>query len=85
MTVAGEVNPETGFAANLSEVSAIIQKEIISCVDYKNLNPIVDFMKGEIPTQSVLAMEFFRQISKPIAGLGCRLHLKIQRQKRTGA
>lgn len=79
VTVAGEVNPETGFVANLSEVSAIIQKEIISKVDHKNLNLDVDFMKGKFTSTEVLAMEFFRQIEKPIAGLGCRLHsVKIQ-------
>lgn len=79
VTVKGEVNPEMGFVANLSDVSEIINKYILDKVDHKNLNSDVDFMKGKLSSTEVLAMEFWKQIVAPINSLGCELHsLKIQ-------
>ena len=79
VTVKGEVNPERGFVANLSDVSEIINKYILDKVDHKNLNSDVDFMKGKLSSTEVLAMEFWKQIVAPINSLGCELHsLKIQ-------
>ena len=45
VTVAGELNPETGFVINLKELSKTIQKNIIEKIDHKNINLEVDFMK----------------------------------------
>jgi len=79
VTVKGEVNPETGFVANLSDVSKILQTKIIDKVDHRNLNVDVDFMDGKMPSTEVLAIEFWKQINDPIKALGCTLHsIKIQ-------
>ncbi len=79
VTVKGEVNPETGFVVNLSEVSEIIKKYILEKVDHKNLNSDVDFMMGKLSSTEVLAIEFWKQIVTPINALGCNLHsVKIQ-------
>ena len=43
VTVKCDVNPETGFVVNLSEVSEIIKKYILEKVDHRNLNTDVDF------------------------------------------
>jgi len=79
VTVKGEVNPETGFVVNLSEVSDIIKKYILEKVDHRNLNTDVDFMIGKFSSTEVLAIEFWKQIVHPINSLGCELHsVKIQ-------
>ena len=79
VTVKGEVNKETGFVVNLTEVSTIIRKFILDKVDHKNLNADVDFMQGKFSSTEVLAIEFWNQIVGPVNKLGCRLHsLKIQ-------
>ncbi len=79
VTVKGEVNSETGFVVNLSDVSEIIKKYLLEKVDHKNLNSDVDFMKGKLSSTEVLAMEFWNQIVHPINSLGCVLHsVKIQ-------
>jgi 6-pyruvoyltetrahydropterin/6-carboxytetrahydropterin synthase len=79
VTVKGEVNPETGFVVNLSDVSLIIKDYILDKVDHKNLNSDVDFMKGKLSSTEVLAMEFWNQIEGPINHLGCKLHsVKVQ-------
>jgi 6-pyruvoyltetrahydropterin/6-carboxytetrahydropterin synthase len=79
VTVKGEVNPETGFVTNLSDVSAILRTYILDKVDHKNLNEDVDFMKGKLASTEMLAIEFWKQLEGPIGKLGCSLHcIKIQ-------
>ena len=79
VTVKGEVNPDTGFVVNLSEVSEIIKKYILEKVDHRNLNSDVDFMLGKLSSTEFLAIEFWKQIVNPINSLGCELHsVKIQ-------
>jgi 6-pyruvoyltetrahydropterin/6-carboxytetrahydropterin synthase len=79
VTVKGEVNPETGFVTNLSEVSAILKNKVIDKVDHKNLNVDVDFLTDKLATTEVLAIEIWKQIEEPIKKLGCSLHcVKIQ-------
>src|SRR5262245_6506509 len=50
VTVAGEVDPETGMVMDLKELKKVLDREIIDRVDHKNLNMDVDFLKGVIPT-----------------------------------
>ena len=79
VTVKGEVNPETGFVANLSAIGQILKSKIIDKVDHKNLNLDVDFMKDKLPSTEVLAIEVWNQIAGEINALGCKLHcVKIQ-------
>ena len=79
VTVKGEVNLETGFVTNLSEVSNIIKKFILDKVDHKNLNEDVDFMKDKLSSTENLAIEIWKQINEPIQQLGCTLYcIKIK-------
>ncbi len=79
VTVKSEINPETGFVANLSDISKVLKEKVISKLDHKNLNLDVDFMKDKLPTTEVLAVEIWNQIEAPIGSLGCKLHcVKIQ-------
>ena len=79
VTVKSEINPETGFVTNLTDVSKVLKEKVISKLDHKNLNLDVDFMKDKMPTTEVLAIEIWKQIEAPINALGCKLHcVKIQ-------
>lgn len=79
VTVKGEVNPETGFVSNLSDVSGIIKEYVLDKLDHKNLDLDVDFMKGKYSSTEVLAMEIWRQIENPLREMGCALHsVRIQ-------
>ncbi len=79
VTVKGEINPETGFVVNLSDVSEIIKSYILEKVDHKNLNSDVDFMVGKLSSTENLAIQFWNEIEQPINKLGCFLHsVKIQ-------
>ncbi len=79
VTVKGEVNPDTGFVANLSVIGQILKSKVIDKLDHKNINLDVDFMKGKLPSTEVLAIEIWNQIETEINALGCKLHcVKIQ-------
>jgi len=79
VTVKGEVEPGTGFVANLSEIGKILKAKVINKVDHKNLNLDVDFMQGKLPSTEVLAIEIWKQLETEINALGCKLHcVKIQ-------
>ena len=79
VTVKGEINPDTSFVANLSDVSKIINEKVISIVDHKNLNLDVDFMKEILPSTENLAVAIWKQVEQPLNSLGCKLHcIKIR-------
>ena len=48
VTIKGKVNNDDGMVINLKHLSKIINDEIISKVDHKNLNLDVPFLKNKI-------------------------------------
>lgn len=79
VTVKGEVNPETGFVTNLSEVSRIVTEYVLDKIDHKNLDQDVDFLKGKLSSTEMLTIAIWEQIENPINKLGCKLHcVKLQ-------
>ena len=74
ITVAGDINPETGFVMDLTELKDLVEKEIISKVDHKNLNIDVDFMKGILPSTENVAVKFWEQIENKINASNRKLY-----------
>lgn len=74
VTMAGEVNPETGFVANLKDVSKILKYSVVEKLDHRNLNLDVDFLEGIIPSTENLAIAIWNEIVADIEALGCKLH-----------
>ena len=74
VTIKGAVNPELGFAANLKDVSKIINERIIEKIDHKNVNIEVDFMKGRIASTENLAIAIWEELETPVRNLGVELH-----------
>lgn len=62
VTVAGEPDPETGFVIDLKVLKNIINENILSKVDHKNLNAETDFMKGIIPSAENIAKGIFNEL-----------------------
>ena len=79
VTVKGKVNPDTGFVANLKDLSPIIKEKVISKLDHKNINLDVDFMLGMRASTEILAMEIWKQLEAPVKAIGVELHcVKLQ-------
>jgi 6-pyruvoyltetrahydropterin/6-carboxytetrahydropterin synthase len=74
VTIKGEVSGETGFVANLKEVSRIINEKIILPLDHRNINLEVDFMKGKLASTENLAISIWDELEGEIARLGAALH-----------
>lgn len=70
VTMAGPVNSETGMIANLGELDAFVQREVIEPFDQKFLNEEVAEFRGEVATTENVAREIFRRLkSFPLARL----------------
>lgn len=62
VTVAGEVDPNTGFVLDLKMLKNIIIENVINHVDHKNLNVDTEFMKGLIPTSENICIAIWKQL-----------------------
>ncbi len=74
VTIKGDINPETGFLINLTELKIIIHNKIISKVDHKNLNIEVDFMKDKFTSTEVIAVAIWNELENDIKLKGATLH-----------
>jgi 6-pyruvoyltetrahydropterin/6-carboxytetrahydropterin synthase len=68
VSLAGEVDPDTGFVFDLSELAAIVRKLILDEVDHRNLNTDVDWLRGVIPTTENLVCSFWDRLYANIPG-----------------
>ncbi len=74
VTVAGEVDPETGFVANLKELSRLVRERVIQKLDHANINLEVDFMKDRLASTENLAIGIWEQLEEAVIKLGAKLH-----------
>jgi 6-pyruvoyltetrahydropterin/6-carboxytetrahydropterin synthase len=74
VTVKGNINPDTGYSANLKDISALIRTHVTDKLDHKNLNLDVDFMKGIMPSTENVAIAIWNQLKPHIDALGSQLH-----------
>jgi len=73
VTVAGDINPATGFVINLKDLSIIIREKITEKIDHKNINLEVDFMKGKMASTEVLTVAIWNELEDEIKKLGAHL------------
>jgi len=66
VTIAGEVQEETGYVVDLKKIKELIRSEIIRKVDHHHLNTDVDFLKGVNPTAENLARTFWNILKQKI-------------------
>lgn len=79
VTVKGNVNPETGFLVNLTELKKVMRSKVIDKLDHKNLNLDVDFLFGKFTSTEMLCMSIWEQLDGEVKKLGAELHkVKIQ-------
>lgn len=69
VTVAGEVDPDTGFVVDLKRLSDLVRREVTDKVDHKNLNLDVDFMSGKLPSTENLVIEFWKILEPRISSI----------------
>lgn len=72
VTVAGEIDPVTGFVVDLKELKEILEREVISVYDHRHLNLEVEEFKTMLPTTENIAVAVWRRLVGKVPG--ARLH-----------
>jgi 6-pyruvoyltetrahydropterin/6-carboxytetrahydropterin synthase len=67
VSVAGEVDPNTGYVLDLSRLKEMVTREVVDIVDHHNLNVDVPFMHDVIPTAENMVVQFWRILEPKIA------------------
>jgi len=62
VTVAGGIDPTTGYVVDLKQLSDVMGKRVIRDVDHRNLNTDVPWLSGLIPTAENLALTFWERL-----------------------
>src|SRR6202171_3794954 len=70
VSMSGDVDPATGMIANLADLDAFVEREVLEAFDHKSLNEDVPAFRGKVPTTEYLCIEIYRRLkSFPIARL----------------
>lgn len=67
VSVAGPVDPRTGYVIDLGHLKQIVQREVIDKVDHRNMNLDVDFMRGINPTAENIVVACWRALEPRVA------------------
>ncbi len=62
VTVAGGIDPASGYVVDLKQLSDIMCRRVIQDVDHRNLNTDVPWLSGLIPTTENLALTFWARL-----------------------
>ncbi len=72
VTVAGAVDPETGFVMDLKDLRDVVTERVLRDVDHRNLNTEVSWMEGVNPTTENLVVRIWERLA-PALPNGVRL------------
>jgi 6-pyruvoyltetrahydropterin/6-carboxytetrahydropterin synthase len=60
--LSGEVDPATGMIANLADLDAFVQRQVLDDFDHKSLNEDVPAFRDTVPTTENLCTEIFERL-----------------------
>lgn len=60
--LSGEVDPATGMIANLADLDAFVQRQVLDDFDHKSLNEDVPAFRDTVPTTENLCIEIFQRL-----------------------
>ncbi len=72
VTVAGDVDPVTGFVVDLKELKDVMEREVVSAYDHRHLNLEVPEFRTALPTTENLAVAVWRRLEGKLPG--AKLH-----------
>lgn len=82
VTVAGEIDPETGFSVDLGVLDGVLREEVLDRLDHQHLNHVVpEFAPGgRIPTTENILVLLWGRIA-PRLGEGRLLRLRLHEEE----
>lgn len=60
--MSGDVDPATGMIANLAELDAFVERQVLEEFDHKSFNEDVAAFRGKVPTTENLCIEIFQRL-----------------------
>ena len=69
VTVAGEIDPVSGFVVDLKALKEIIDREVIQVYDHRHLNLEVPEFRLVVPTTENIAIAIWKRLEPKIAGV----------------
>ena len=72
VTVAGEIDPMTGFVVDLKEMKEILEREVVGVYDHRHLNLEIEDFRTTLPTTENIAVAVWRRLDGKIPH--ARLH-----------
>lgn len=66
VTVAGDVDPQTGFVVDLKLLKDILEREVVSIYDHRHLNYEVPEFQKMMPTTENIAVAIWRRLDGKI-------------------
>lgn len=62
VTLAGPIDPATGMIANLAELDAFVQQQVLADFDHRYLNEEIPVFKKTVPTTENLCIEIYNRL-----------------------
>jgi len=72
VTVAGKIDPKTGFVVDLKELKDVMESEVVSVYDHRHLNLEVPEFAKAMPTTENIAIAIWKRLEGKIKG--AKLH-----------
>lgn len=72
VTVAGEIDPFSGFVVDLKDLKTVLEREVVSIYDHRHLNLEVPEFRNANPTTENIAIAIWKRLNGKIAG--AKLH-----------
>lgn len=64
ITLSGQIDESTGMIANLAELDAFVEREVLEPLDHRSLNEDVAAFRDVVPTTENLCIEIFKRLKK---------------------
>lgn len=74
VTVRAQGGENGDMVVNVSTLGELVEKEVISLIDHKNLNTDVPFLTGVLPTMENIAKKIAEKLEDPLQGIGAELY-----------
>ena len=62
ISVSGEVDAATGMIANLDDLDAFVERQVLEDFDHKSLNEDIPAFRDKVPTTENLCVEIFQRL-----------------------
>ncbi len=68
VTVAGEIDPVSGFVVDLKALKDVMEREVVQVYDHRHLNLEVPEFRRVIPTTENIAIAIWKRLEQKIVG-----------------